>query len=158
MRTRPPSPLSPVLWSICLEGEGFCLADEECSSGLVCGADNCSWDSEVPLSNMDSLNFSPAFPILQSCCKVPCVENASPISLETCCVESSDVCLEGEGFCLADKECATGLVCGAENCPWEEPGGSAHRCCRQPCKNEPDDGCCSGVSCVKLTSVKLLSN
>ena len=44
-----------------------------------------------------------------------------------CCTEEQP-CGKGDGDCDKDSECAAGLVCGSNNCPW----GDDDDCCMAP--------------------------
>jgi len=89
----------------CLEGDGDCDNDGECASGLICGMDNCPWgDNDDCCIKEGTLRCNG---INNGCCK-----RISP-------------CIEGDGDCDTDAECAEGLICGKDNCPW----GDNDDCC-----------------------------
>ena len=103
----------------CNEGEGDCDEDAECAWGLRCGTNNCPWGDG------------------DSCCYMP--RPGGCTGGDDCC--SADVpCDEGEGDCDEDSDCAGGLKCGSNNCPW----GDGDDCCYryatvQDCRNSPAD-------------------
>ena len=43
-----------------------------------------------------------------------------------CCTEATP-CLDGDGDCDNDRQCAGSLVCGIDNCPW----GDDEDCCEK---------------------------
>ena len=97
----------------CVEGEGDCEVDNDCTGNLVCGNNNCK-------------AFGSFFHEKDDCCVKP-VTNISvqPISSPRCrgrnfdrerCCTSDNPCVEGEGDCEVDNDCSRNLVCGNNNC------------------------------------------
>merc|ERR1719445_669107 len=48
----------------------------------------------------------------------------------SCCTTDFQ-CLEGEGDCDSDSDCAPGLVCGTNNCGADSPFQDTHDCCEE---------------------------
>jgi len=98
----------------CNVGEGDCNRDSECASGLQCGNNNCKRDFSSTGTKWRRGH---------DCCFVP--ENPPPEpqacdgtdrgNIKRCC-RNNGPCLEGEGDCNRDSECADGLRCGNNNC------------------------------------------
>ena len=109
--------------TICYEGEGPCSMDSQCTGTLVCGKNNCPWDSS------------------KDCCRKPCDGN------DSACICADTLCYEGEGPCALHQECEGALTCGVDNCLW---GDGTSECCRKPC-NAQHGGhigeCCSDTVC-----------
>jgi len=116
--------------SPCIEGEGDCEVDNECSGNLVCGNNNCK-------------AFAAFFHEKDDCCVQPEVEKiVTPTSGKRCqgrnfdkgrCCTSGSPCIEGEGDCEVDNECTGNLVCGNNNC--KSFGSFFHEkddCCIKP--------------------------
>ena len=96
-------------------GDGDCDADADCASGLVCGTDNCmqfrssaGWPTD-----------GPGWDLTDDCCYYP-GGLGSPSSCHVSCNGGNDGCNGnlglGDGDCDADADCASGLVCGTDNC------------------------------------------
>jgi len=111
----------------CDEGEGDCDGPgdggqhdghEGCKGDLMCGSNNCK-------------QFGAYFHEKDDCCEKPAKPTKKPITFfiplanrcagrhvdngERCCTSLAP-CIEGEGDCDGDEECAEGLVCGNNNC------------------------------------------
>merc|ERR1719445_2947107 len=120
----------------CLEGEGDCDSDNDCAGDLVCGNNNCGADSpfqdthdcctpvaEGPTGcDAKSFNESPKCTEGENCT----LQNGRRSG--SCCT-SEFQCLEGEGDCDSDSDCAPGLVCGTNNCG--HPFQDTHDCCER---------------------------
>jgi len=105
----------------CSLGEGDCDDDRECSSGLVCGTDNC---------------LGAGFDSTDDCCRQRCGGG------DTCCTRANQ-CSLGEGDCDEDIDCRLGLICGRDNCRGQGFDGTDD-CCRQRC--EGGDSCCTALN------------
>jgi len=108
----------------CSLGEGDCDDDRECSSGLVCGTDNCQ---------------GAGFDSTDDCCRQRCGGG------DSCCTRANQ-CSLGEGDCDEDRDCRPGLVCGRDNCRGQGFDGTDD-CCRQRC--EGGDSCCTAWNMCK---------
>jgi len=99
--------------SPCIEGEGDCEVDNECSGNLVCGNNNCK-------------AFAAFFHEKDDCCVQPEVEKiVTPTSGKRCkgrnfdkgrCCTAGSPCIESEGDCDVDNDCSGNLLCGNNNC------------------------------------------
>jgi hypothetical protein len=83
----------------CSEGHGGCADDEDCVSGLVCARD---WGEDFGCDMSVNICLEPATD--GGGCK-----GGSHCETEFCRVECP--CLENEGHCSKDEECAPGLYC-----------------------------------------------
>jgi hypothetical protein len=94
----------------CKEGEGWCENNSECVSGLVCDSHTnlCVRSSNQPSGSGDCSKLKP--PIEGYCNSQVC-----------------GPCKEGEGWCMNNSECASGLICNNNGyCarPSNQPSGS----------------------------------
>merc|ERR1739838_611080 len=112
---------------LCLEGEGDCDDDGDCAGSLVCGTDNCgspfqdTHDCCYEETGCDAASFTAS-----GCAEgTNCLLDNGRMS-GTCCT-SEFLCLEGEGDCDDDGDCAGSLVCGTDNCG--SPFQDTHDCC-----------------------------
>ena len=105
----------------CELNQGDCDTSDECIIGLVCGTDNCNYDT--------SLGFS----ALLDCCY-----NATIGDYQFC--SSGIQCGINEGDCDSDDECQNDLVCGTDNCNYNASLGfsSDLDCCYNPVMGDPD--------------------
>merc|ERR1739838_1101788 len=115
---------------LCLEGEGDCDDDGDCAGSLVCGTDNCgspfqdTHDCCYEETGCDAASFTAS-----GCAEgTNCLLDNGRMS-GTCCT-SEFLCLEGEGDCDDDGDCADSLVCGTDNCG--SPFQDTHDCCMTP--------------------------
>eukprot|EP00941_MAST-03F_sp_MAST-3F-sp1_P006519 g6519.t1 len=60
------------------------------------------------------------------------------------CCTTSNLCAEAEGDCDSDSECAAGLLCGSNNCSWDE--------------TDPDDDCCQTTYVTTIIETSLGTN
>jgi len=115
----------------CLEGEGDCDSDNDCSGALVCGRNNCGSPfqdthdcctrvAEGP-TGCDKASFESQCPLKENCF----LDSIGRWS-GSCCT-SEFQCLEGEGDCDSDSDCAGPLVCGTNNCA--DVFQDTHDCC-----------------------------
>jgi len=95
----------------CGLGDGDCDHNGECAKGLVCGTNNC-----------------PVFGYGKDCCRKPTFKEHSVktarckgVKWDGCCTTKTP-CGEGDGDCDHNGECAAGLKCGTNNCPWFKSG------------------------------------
>merc|ERR1739838_1019421 len=91
---------------LCLEGEGDCDDDGDCAGSLVCGTDNCgspfqdTHDCCYEETGCDAASFTAS-----GCAEgTNCLLDNGRMS-GTCCT-SEFLCLEGEGDCDDDGDCA----------------------------------------------------
>lgn len=91
----------------CFKGDGDCDVHADCLPGLKCGYNNCPWGDE------------------DDCCtdEIMRCKGAD----DYCCTPWTP-CDLGDGDCDRDSDCAEGLVCGKDNCPW----GDKDDCCMKP--------------------------
>ncbi len=97
--------------NLCALDEGSCSSDSDCQPGLICGTGSCSWESG------------------RSCCRRPCDSSTPEDDRGTCCADAGTCDREHEGGCSSSAECAGDLVCGSENCHWDD----STNCCWHPC-------------------------
>ena len=126
-------------WSCCASsrqcsiGKGDCDRDSDCAGGLICGTNNCQ--PGVSGSNWHSL---------ADCCMAPIAPNCDGIPrTDWSCCSSRNQCNVGEGDCDRDGDCASGLICGANNC---RPGKTGSRWSSYA-------DCCIGIHLISRISV-----
>ena len=116
-------------WSCCSSthkcgvDQGDCDSDSDCSSGLICGTNNCQ--PKKSGSNWHNL---------ADCCVSKCSQAST--ATWNCC-SSSNPCDVGGGDCDSDSECSGNLRCGNDNCQRSNPfpGWTWHSladCCTSP--------------------------
>ena len=105
----------------CALNEGDCDASNECNIGLVCGMDNCNYDTFLGFSTL-----------------LDCCYNASIGDYQFC--SSGIPCGINEGDCDSNNECQNGLACGNDNCNYDPSLGfpSDLDCCYHPTLGDPD--------------------
>jgi len=109
-----------------LEGEGDCDSDSDCAGSLVCGTNNCdsvfaATHDCCTASRCDKDSFLADCSIGSSSCLL-----SNGRYTGSCCT-STNQCLEGEGDCDSDSDCAGSLVCGTNNC--DSVFAATHDCC-----------------------------
>jgi len=84
----------------CSVGQGDCDKDDDCAAGLTCGSNNCR-------------QFHPTAQPTSDCCyDKPGIGASDDWSY----CSSSRICSKGQGDCDRDSDCASGLICGTDNC------------------------------------------
>lgn len=102
----------------CEIGDGGCNIDTDCSGELICGPPgDCFWTNGHPHAIETYGNYVHTL----KCCEDPV--NKCFNGDANCCTGE---CLEGEGDCDDDSDCAGDLACGVDNCGY---GPSQHDCC-----------------------------
>merc|ERR1712029_1237126 len=120
----------------CLEGEGDCDSDNDCAGPLVCGNNNCgspfqdTHDCCTPVAEGPTGCDEASFRESPKCTEGENCTLQNGRRSGSCCT-SEFQCLEGEGDCDSDSDCAPGLVCGTNNCGADSPFRDTHDCCEE---------------------------
>jgi hypothetical protein len=132
----------------CLEGQGDCDSDSECEAGLVCGMDlgvayGCDLDE-----GFSDICVPPEISGGGCMGDVLCGDNFCHIDCR---------CLNGQGDCDSDAECAPGLVCGTDNGASYDCGtGSTADFCIPGGGDWCGDGTCNGTETVNNCPIDCL--
>ena len=123
-------------FNLCGENQGDCDYHYECQDDLRCGIDNCD----------GSLGFDSS---IDCCYNRSTITNVTNGELGYCTMNYR--CEENEGICETNDECAYGLACGMDNCPYHLGLNSTFNCCYTPqldCINQnwSGDGWCDDTN------------